>query len=505
MLYVSIFALTLAACKKEKEEPIITDGKAELTSFGFYVQDNPALDVDYVMDSPSNSIEIRIPAQVDKSALIARFTVSSDDVVMIGTTVLKSGVTAANYSLPVDLIVKDTLANVSTVYAVAVKKILTMKWDAVASFTEPNFTSGAATSMAVSPTTGEPHIFYAQTNTTTTNKGSVIKWNGTGFVPVGNKEFTAGRIYGPRIQFANNGNPYVIYADNATSPTNRPTVMNCTGSTWNVVGTAAYGESVNTAYGIDFAVYGSDNRILSAYSQNAAGTVDRRALNVAYYTGSSWTANQSVSLLPTVDGSTYAAINPKVTSFGNIAYVVVALNGAGYSVLKYENATWSLLADKETFGGSVGINTKELAIAVDNAGVLYVAAPDYTTSYIRVAKYSATNNSWSVIGGGPISRLTTSSVSGWSFKLAFDKQNNPFVLYVDRPEGTELIASIVTLDPESLNWTTPLILYRGIANEPVSLEATSTGEIFACFLTSNTSPSTHYTYHLYKYAMEADD
>jgi hypothetical protein len=105
-----------------------------------------------------------------------------------------------------------------------------------------------------------------------------------------------------------------------------------------------------------------------------------------------------------------------------------------------------------------------------------------------------------VIGGGPINR--TISSSGWSFRLAFDKQNNPYLFYVERPDGINVTANVVTLDPESLNWTTPIVLQSGIANEPVSLEAASNGDIYASFVTS--VPSAHYVYQLYRYAMETD-
>jgi len=442
---------------------------------------------------------IRIPASVNKTALIARFTTTEGDVVRIGAVEQKSGITANNFNNPVDYVVRDDAAEISTPYTVTVKKILEMKWTKVGEYNDVN--NWSATSMAVSPTTGEPYILFQQGTSASANKATVVKFVGTGFTAVGNREFSAGVVRKPVIRFSPDGTPFVMYQDGNTSPANKPTIMKYSGSAWSAVGEAGYADAANTSYSVDFVVYGSDNKILSIHEQNAAAAIPRREMNISYWNGTSWSANNQVSggLLPS--GDVNAATNAKLAIYGNNIYMVVALNGAGYSVVKYDGSAWTLLADKATFGGNTGIYISDVAIATDNTGVLYVGVPDNANNYIRIARYSTTLNNWSVIGGGPISRATSSNTN---FKLAFDAQNNPFLLYITRDDSTSpWTANIVTIDPETLSWTDPIVLLSDIQNEPMSLDVTKDGDIYASFVTR--VPSSNYIYHLYKYSLEADE
>ena len=88
----------------DNDDPEIIEYEAGMTSFGFYVEDNEGVIVqDYVLSEiTGTSITIPMPEEVDKSNLIARFTVTANDVVKVGEVVQESGVTENNFTAPVD-------------------------------------------------------------------------------------------------------------------------------------------------------------------------------------------------------------------------------------------------------------------------------------------------------------------------------------------------------------------------------------------------------------------
>ncbi len=124
-----LLAGILASCSSDDPEVIVYE--AGMTSFGFYVEDNKGLIVQDYEVSPvtQTNITVLLPEEVDKSKLVARFTVTDNDVVKVGDVVQQSGVTANDFTVPVDYFVSEGTTNVK--YTVTIGKAPAYVWTAL--------------------------------------------------------------------------------------------------------------------------------------------------------------------------------------------------------------------------------------------------------------------------------------------------------------------------------------------------------------------------------------
>ncbi len=93
---------------------------------------------------------------------------------------------------------------------------------------------------AFSPS-GEPYVAYkdwALINNYVSYKATVMKFDGTSWVNVGNARFSDGEADNLSIAFSPSGQPYVAYADDGNSE--KATVMKFDGSNWVNVGNAGF-------------------------------------------------------------------------------------------------------------------------------------------------------------------------------------------------------------------------------------------------------------------------
>ena len=82
-LVALLAAMTFVACDDKDEEKDKPAEAAKMLTFGFYQEDNAGvLSKDYVAEVPTTAVggkidvAVSMPASVDKSALVARFTVN---------------------------------------------------------------------------------------------------------------------------------------------------------------------------------------------------------------------------------------------------------------------------------------------------------------------------------------------------------------------------------------------------------------------------------------------
>ncbi|MDB4107820.1 T9SS type A sorting domain-containing protein [Bacteroidia bacterium] len=134
-------------------------------------------------------------------------------------------------------------------------KATVMKYNGTAWVTVGNagFSSGMAlyTSLAIDAS-GTPYAAYR--DAANSDKATVMKYNGTAWVTVGNAGFSAGRADYTSLAIDTSGTPYLGYAD-VTNLVNsrRATVMKYNGSAWVTVGNAGLsdGKVYNTSLAID--------------------------------------------------------------------------------------------------------------------------------------------------------------------------------------------------------------------------------------------------------------
>lgn len=100
---VGLAALSVS-CKEKEPEVVINP--PSLTAFSFKAADNPVLEEDYVATVSGKSIDVALP-DVDKSALVATFTVAEGNIVKVNGYVQNSGKTVNDFSSGITYVVSD--------------------------------------------------------------------------------------------------------------------------------------------------------------------------------------------------------------------------------------------------------------------------------------------------------------------------------------------------------------------------------------------------------------
>ncbi len=491
LFFVLALLVTVAACEKDDPIPPIEYGDAEMTSFGFYAEDNEGvLFNDYTIESIEGDFTISLPDYVDKTALVARFEVTEDDTVTINSVLQQSGVTVNDFSSPLDYIVSEGTNN--TRYTVTVDELPDAVWSQVLVDT----TDLRDFKMRVNPVNNLPYIVYAlDMEETEDEKVGVFTLEEGLLVNVGSTTISEGRATSPSIAFDGNGNPFVSFADYTNldpydtegGTTNSATVMSYDGSAWSTVGNKGITD-VRITYN-DLVVKNDGNPMLFC-TNNASGILSRRELNVSDFDGSSWNANVpmpgraagNATYFPTavnVDGVIY------IGTFDNIDRV------GKFSVYKYENGTWVTIAENYVSEGATTGNLRDFDMDVDRDGNVYVCtADDESGADIyrpRLLKYDAATETWSKMG----TPIAVDFSSTREFSLSISPSGTPFLMYRD----DSMFPVVASFDEDAQDWTTPTQL-AAVESDNLYMDFGSNGVAYAAYTSSNTGETVLYKYDI---------
>lgn len=463
-LFTLSLAVLLASCSSD--EPDIPVYVAEMTSFGFYVEDNEGVIVeDYVVSSiTQTSISILLPEEVNKSRLVARFTVSENDVVKVENVVQQSGVTANNFTGPVDYIVSEGTANKK--YTVTIGKAPAYVWTALPSVDE-EFSSLI---MKVSPA-GIPYIAYKMKREESANEALGVMtlkdgvWTSLG-------QPSEGRVDSYYdIAFKSDDLPVVSYLDFTPPIDRKASVKSWNGTTWSAVG-----NNLATTNRVSHLAmnYVNDNKLMlfARYELND-NVFPRRALSVNSFENGVWTHNAAIP------GRTSDLVASLLVAerLGDAIYLGAhnSVSPNTISVYKYENNSWSTLIDKWTDKNATGINLRDFEITVDRDGNVYAALVDDSSEGVakyRVIRCDAKTNEISSVG----SYLPGASGGLFNFDLAVSPLGVPYLFY----RNESLFPTVVSLDEDTQDWTTPNILETNDADN-LSIGFTPDGKAYLAY------------------------
>ena len=444
-----LLAGLLASCSKDEPEVIVYE--AEMTSFGFYVEDNEGLIVQDYEISPvtQTNITVLLPEEVDKSKLVARFTVTENDEVKVGNVAQQSGVTVNDFTVPVDYFVSEGTTNVK--YTVTIGKAPAYVWTAL-----PPVTGDSAVSlvMKVSPA-GTPYIAYKMDRELSDDEALgvlVLKdgaWSSLGKV-------SEGRV-GSYMDIAFNaaGMPAVSYVDYTNKISQQASVKVLSGTKWNFVGDTA---ATTNKVSYNTLNYVGDKLMLMATYDARDNVLARRELSVNTYGNGAWTYNAT---LPGRASDLVAYLQVSET-MGDVLYLGVynAVSPNSISVYKYANNTWTALVDKWSDEKATGMNLYDFDIAVDKQGDVYVALSDNSADgvyKIRVIKYDAETKQIVPVGNP----LTCPTGSSLRFDLALSPLGVPYLFYRNEAK----FPTVVSLDKDTQDWTAPLVLEANEADD----------------------------------------
>lgn len=460
-LFTLSLAIFLVSCSDEPDSPVVYEAK--MTSFGFYVEDNEGVIVqDYEVSSiTGTSISILLPEEVDKTALVARFTVSENDVVKVEEVVQQSSVTPNDFTAPVDYIVSEGTANVK--YTVTVGKAPAYVWTALPVAIEEEISSMI---MKTSPS-GIPYIVYK------IKEGGALAvlylkdgiWTSLGQVSEG----SVGTYFD--IAFNSNDLPAVSYLES-----NLAQVKSWNGTTWSLLGSTSATSDRATYHTIN---YVNDNKLLlSAMFDGRDGSYPRRALSVNTFENGTWTYNASIPGRET-DLTTWLLVSEKVN---DVIYVGCynSVTPNSISIYKHENNNWTTIVHRwYDEDGTGGISWRDFDITADRDGNVYAALVDASSesgARIRVVKYDAETKEASSVGG----YLEGESRGLYKFSLAVSPLGVPYLFYTNSSD----FPTIVSLDKDTQDWTTPNVLESATASD-LSIGFTPDGKAYLSYMKNN--------------------
>lgn len=456
----------------DSDDPEVIEYEAKMTSFGFYVEDNEGVIVqDYVVSEiTGTSISILMPEDIDKSALVARFTVTENDVVKVGEVVQQSGSTVNNFTAPVDYIVSEGTANVK--YTVTIGKAPDFVWTSVPTVVSD---SAVALIMKVSPG-GVPHIVYKYDRESSDDEGlGVLAFKDGNWSALGG-QVSAGRVNSYfDITFKSNDLPTVSYTDYTNSTSQIASVKSFNGTAWSFVGGPEATTAQVTYNALD---YVNDNKLmLFALFDGRSGPLTRRELSVNIFEGGSWATNSTIPGRP-ADHRGWLVTTAKL---GDVVYVGAhnAVSPNSVSVYKYENNTFTTLLDAWYDENATGINLRDFDIDVDKDGNVYVAFADDSSEGVakhRVLRYDAETKEITDVGN----YLEGASGGLFSFDLAVSPLGVPYLFY----RNASLFPTVVSLDKDTQDWTTPTVLETAEADD-LSMDFGPDGKAYIVYTKNN--------------------
>ena len=488
LFFVLALLVTVAACEKDDPIPPIEYGDAEMTSFGFYAEDNEGvLFNDYTIESIEGDFTISLPDYVDKTALVARFEVTEDDTVTINSVLQQSGVTVNDFSSPLDYIVSEGTNN--TRYTVTVDKLPDAVWSQVLVDT----THLRELEMKVNPVNNLPYIVYAlDMEDTDDEKVGVFMLEEGLLATVGSATISEGRARYPGIAFDGNGNPFVSFADYTNldpfdtegGTTSSATVMSYDGSIWSTVGNKGVTDGAITYN--DVVVKDDGNPMLFCYNNGRNGVLARRELSISDFDGSSWTANTPMPGRPSGD----YAYHPTAVNVNGVIYLgVYNANSGTFSVYKNENGTWSTIADSYLDEGATTGNLRDFDMDVDRDGNVYVSiADDESGADIyrpKLLKYDVATETWSKMG----TPIAVDFSSTREFSLAVSPSGTPFLMYRD----DSMFPVVASFDEDAQDWAAPTQL-AAVESENLYMDFAPNGVAYVVYTSSNTGETVLYKY-----------
>lgn len=453
----------------------------KLLTFGFYREDNPEdLYEDYEATVGDGTVTVALPATVDKSALKARFTTNAGDVAKVGDVTLTSGVTALDYSNPVDITLTNFDGKLNAVYSVTLSR-------KSATFTSPVRVSTDSTYSAilkVNPANNQPYIAYRvwgdKSDATRERKLNVITLNGDNWENVGGKDVDVAVSDYLQIDFDAAGTPYVAYQDNAKSPKGA-TVLKYSGGSWSALASESLQTSLEKAVSayVSFGVISENDIILTQVNSSRYSSFARNSYVVSKFDGSAWS-----SAYHNTFGSATSYISTATSSSDAVYTMVLSRTSPRkYTLSKYQNGTWTDLRALYLPEGSTTVyaTIQIFALRANDEGDLWVLTGDdaltNNTWQIRVDKYTASTGTWSTVGGTPLPTPLMGARTPSTAAFAIAPDGTPYIALVEN--GSKDI-KIVTINPETLQWSDAQTVTTGY-DDNLSIDFSSTGIMYISY------------------------
>lgn len=491
--WMTVMAVTLSfgfsSCSDNKEDGPVETAAPELLTFGFNVANNGnTLTTDYVgvISTTDHTVTVTMPAFADKSSLVANFTVGEGNKVLVNGVTQESGVTANDFTAPVDYIISNADGSKNVKYTVTIEKAANYEWSEFARYNEL-VPYGDNAIMKINPVDNTPYIAFVRKEKDDNNKVVVIKNENGVFNYVGSKEGESDVVTSGMMDFtiSNTGTLYYIYKNKSiTEPVKYPaTVMSFNGSSWSNVGQPYIAEFVPSKVQI-----GAIGSIVIApmISNTNSGSFTKRVLYASIF-NDNWTTGSLASVNINEVGLEC------LTTTDNAAYLyTISRTSYKYSVVEYKNGVWnSLRSDYLEEGATmapVSMSDAASIVATNDGTVYLLTADDAETKNtkdmrFRILKYSPDSKEWTLVGGTTMASVKANE-SHISAKIAVAPDGTPFFAYTDYT-GDKL-AKVQYFDNETKQWSAPVAVSAGEASY-VNISFCDNGEAYISYVSADNS------------------
>lgn len=479
-------SLGFASCSENKEDGPVETAAPELLTFGFNVANNAnVLSTDYVgvISSTEHTVTVTMPAFADKSSLVANFTVGEGNKVLVNGVTQESGVTANDFSAPVDYIISNADGSKNVKYTVTIEKAANYEWSEFARYNEL-VPRGSSAIMKINPVDNTPYIAFVDK---ASNKVVVMKNEDGSFNYLGAKEGESSVVTSGRMDFtiSNTGVPYYIYGDGSiTSPVkSAATVMSFNGSSWSNVGQAGITEFVPSK--VQVGVIGST--VIAPTIVNAnKGSYLKREVYASIFSGN-WATSSLASA-----GIKDAGVEC-LTTTDNAAYLyTISSSTYKYSVAEYKNGAWNALRSEYLEAGATQapiLMADAASIVATNDGTVYLLTADDAETQdtkdmrFRILKYAPDTKEWTLVGGTTMSSIKAND-SHISAKIAVAPDGTLFFAYTDYKGDT--FAKVQYFDNETKQWSTPVAVSSEKASS-INIGFCDNGEAYISYVGADDS------------------
>jgi len=475
--------------KSSRSYSVRVDKKIALKSFGFYVEDNPGLEANYIGIIKGMDVRVALPETVNLTTLVARFETTAGATLKINGIAQESKKTVNDFTNAVVYAFNQTGLPAPLNYTVKIE-FTGKQWTIIGS-NLTGLTTASGIKMAINPLNDLPYFVYQLTGKDASGaaisndidkKVAVIGlvdnvWKNIGAV-AGVSEFKADV---PGIGFTSDGTLHIGYKDYLNGD-QKATVLKYNGNSWSPVGSRRF-----TPLKVDYlslAITQNDIPMLAMARTSVADAsnppVVARGLYITNYTSAAWS---SLTLPSTISTVFY---NQIIKGLDNKMYVGIMDRSTGVnkpSLYKYENNTWTAVGPINFTApdGLVGFQT--VSIAVDKNGEAYLAYQVAPSSgrLNHVMKYNA--GAWQEIGNA-----VSSGGEKDKFALAVDQNG---ILYFAYANASSL--NVKTLNTKTNNWNTE----RKVINEKVNefdMQIASDGTVYIVASIASNNKTVVYKY-----------
>jgi hypothetical protein len=238
------------------------------------------------------------------------------------------------------------------------------------------FTEGdvAYCSIAVNPN-GQPYFAFQDKSFTGWGRASVMRYNDTSWVYVGQPGFSIDNALFINLVFNQNAEPVIAYSDVAQDY--KVTVMKFDGVNW--VGVGPSGFSANEANFISLTLDSDDQPVVAYIDASQQGKI-----SVMKYDGTNWAYLGS----PGINGQNTVALSLAYNAFDGHLYLACSDkdNFTRAKLLKFDGTNWNYVGGN----GFSPDSTRNVCLAINPGGVPYVAFTDGSAFWnVTVMKYDS--------------------------------------------------------------------------------------------------------------------